>query len=512
MRGKPGSLPWLIAHDLTLNWRRFIAMFARLSPRATWLVLAACVLALHLIAWPLAAWLVPMLHESGATSSSAVAALIFSVFAWMIAQGLLATSRTLQERGIGDLLFSSPLPVRLVLAARASATAASSFASVGLLALPVADMGVLLDGRSWLAAYPVLFALSLIGTAAGLAGAIGLFLLLDARRARAAVQLCAALIGGAFLLGAQIVAVLPKGVRTAVTELIAGSKAAALLDAELIGWFSAVAVLIFASAVVLLGGSFLRASLRVAGGSLGGGRGNSRSITFGIGLNRALRRKEWRLLRRDHSIFAQLFLQIIYTVPLTVVLLRGVENIRPVLAIAPAIVVIAAQIAASLAWVTVSGEDAPELIAAAPVLRAQVEFAKVTAIGMPLAVVLALPLTAVALLSPLVALTVGVFAAAASASTALLNLWHPMPGNRRGMLRRHSQSKLMALLEHLMAMLWAIAVVLALIASTWALLPIALANAALFCCGPRRAMPWLAGGVRLPRRGFCRAVSEPRGF
>ena len=29
MRLQAGSLPWLIAHDLTLNWRRFIEMFAR---------------------------------------------------------------------------------------------------------------------------------------------------------------------------------------------------------------------------------------------------------------------------------------------------------------------------------------------------------------------------------------------------------------------------------------------------------------------------------------------------
>ena len=41
MRLQPGSLPWLIAHDLTLNWRRFIEMFARFSPRATWALLVA---------------------------------------------------------------------------------------------------------------------------------------------------------------------------------------------------------------------------------------------------------------------------------------------------------------------------------------------------------------------------------------------------------------------------------------------------------------------------------------
>jgi len=101
-----------------------------------------------------------------------------------------------------------------------------------------------------------------------------------------------------------------------------------------------------------------------------------------------------------------------YTVPLAVVLLRGVDNIPVALAIAPAIVVIAAQITASLAWITVSGEDAPELIAAAPVLRQRVEFAKVTAIGLPVLIVLALPLAGLALLSLYVAVMVALFAVA----------------------------------------------------------------------------------------------------
>ena len=493
MRPQPGSLPWLIAHDLTLNWRRFMEMFARLSPLATWAVLAGGAAVVHLVAWPVAAWLVRLLHEGGATSTSTVAVLVFSVLAWMIAQGLLGTARTLQERGSSDLLFSSPLPVRLVLASRATATAASSFGSVGLLVLPVANMGALLDGPAWLAAYPALLALSLIGTTVGLAAAIGLFLTLEARRARAYAQMCAALAGGAFLLGAQVVAMLPDGLRTAITDRVAGSHAAALLDVALLGWLSVVAVLVFAAGVMLLSQSFLRASLRAAGGTVGteaqrtGRRHFSR---FGASLGRTLRRKEWRLLRRDHNVFAQLSLQIIYTVPLAVVLLRGVDNIPLALAIAPAIVVIAAQISASLAWITVSGEDAPELIAAAPVLRERVELAKVTAIGLPVLVILALPLAGLALLSPYVAVMVALFAAAASISTALLNLWHPMPGNRRGMLRRHSQSKIMALLEHLMAMLWAIAIVLAVVHSAWALVPIGLANVVLFCCSPPRRKSW----------------------
>ena len=188
-----------------------------------------------------------------------------------------------------------------------------------------------------------------------------------------------------------------------------------------------------------------------------------RASQFGAGVGRTLRRKEWRLLTRDPNLFSQLSLQIIYTVPLAVVLVRGLENIPLAAALAPAVVVIAAQIAASLTWIAVSGEDAPELIAAAPVGRAEVELAKITSIAVPVLVILALPFAGLLYLSPHVGMLVLLFSAGASASTALLNLWHPMPGNRRGMLRRHSQSKLMALLEHLMAMLWAIAIVFAVI-------------------------------------------------
>ena len=28
---RPGSLPWLVAHDLRLSWRRFTALFKNMS-------------------------------------------------------------------------------------------------------------------------------------------------------------------------------------------------------------------------------------------------------------------------------------------------------------------------------------------------------------------------------------------------------------------------------------------------------------------------------------------------
>jgi hypothetical protein len=102
--------------------------------------------------------------------------------------------------------------------------------------------------------------------------------------------------------------------------------------------------------------------------------------------------------------------------------------------------------------------------------------AKLTAVAFPVLLLLSLPIAGLALVASWIdALVVLAFAVAAGMSTGLLNFWHPMPGNRRGMLRRHSQSKLVAMLEHGLAMLWAFAVVLGLLGTSLVLVPLGLA-------------------------------------
>jgi ABC-2 type transport system permease protein len=56
MRFIPGSLPWLVAHDLRLSWRRFRGMFRKLSLMATVLLIATAESVFHLIAMPAASW------------------------------------------------------------------------------------------------------------------------------------------------------------------------------------------------------------------------------------------------------------------------------------------------------------------------------------------------------------------------------------------------------------------------------------------------------------------------
>ena len=94
---------------------------------------------------------------------------------------------------------------------------------------------------------------------------------------------------------------------------------------------------------------------------------------------RALRRKEWMLLRRDPWLVSQTLMQMLYLLPPAVLLWRSFEAGGGALnLLVPVLVMAAGQLAGGLAWLTISGEDAPDLVATAPVptrfvLRAKVE-------------------------------------------------------------------------------------------------------------------------------------------
>lgn len=515
----PGSFLWLARNDVRLNWRRFAGMLGEASRVPPQAIAAIAIVLAHLIAWPVAKALVPVAdqHFVPGADLRVLAGVLIAMFCWMIAQSLFGAMRTLYDRGDLDLLIGSPLPARRIFAAKAAAIAASTAGSIAILVLPVANIGALIGRPQWLCAYPVLTALALIATGVAVLVAIGLFFLCGARRARLIMQLTGAAIGGGFVLGAQIVLLLPEAPREAVINwlsLAVGPDsllgpvlqlpvAALLGDRAAIAWLLLAACGIFAGAALLLADRFAKASLAAAGHSASRSAAASytRQRRFRTHPGPALRRKEWRLLLRDPGLFAQVSLQIIYTLPMVLVLVKS-NTIPAAIAIAPSLVVIVAQVAASLAWITVSGEDAPELVASAPVMPAAVDAAKLGAIAVSVAVLLAGPAAILALVSPKAALMAVGLGAGASLSTALLNIWHPMPGNRRGMLRRHSQSKLLALIEHVIAMLWAVAVVLALMGSSTFAVPVVLALAvlALAVPGSRERLAAVAGWLRRAAR------------
>jgi ABC-2 type transport system permease protein len=221
-------------------------------------------------------------------------------------------------------------------------------------------------------------------------------------------------------------------------------------------WLSCGLVAILA-AVAFCGSKVLTTVANVAGSSLNE-ETNRQTRPFHGGVAFTLRRKERKLIARDPWLLSQILLQVVYVLPISVVLWRrgGVTGSVEV-AVAPSIVVIAAQLSGSLAWVTISGEDAPELLASAPVTRKAVDVQKLGAIALPIGLFLALPTLALVYFSPRGAIFAAGFAAAAGASTALLNFWRQAPAKRTMVLRRHSQSRLVAMLELVLTLIWAVA-------------------------------------------------------
>ena len=80
-----------------------------------------------------------------------------------------------------------------------------------------------------------------------------------------------------------------------------------------------------------------------------------------------MRWKEFLLLRRDPWLVSQTLMQLLYLVPPGLMLWRSfADRSTAMVLIAPVLVMAAGQLAGGLAWLTISGEDAADLVATAP--------------------------------------------------------------------------------------------------------------------------------------------------
>ncbi len=84
-------------------------------------------------------------------------------------------------------------------------------------------------------------------------------------------------------------------------------------------------------------------------------------------------RKEWLLLWRDPWLASQTLMQLLYLIPPALMLWRFYGHDQGALIVlVPVLTMAAGQLAGGLAWLAVSGEDAPDLIATAPIAMARV--------------------------------------------------------------------------------------------------------------------------------------------
>jgi ABC-2 type transport system permease protein len=141
-----------VLHDLRLTVRGLASMFGAAAPSRLGIVIALLFVALHIAAWPVAGWLGGI--EDGPDGAARIAMILAGgsvlVVPWTVAQSMTALTRTMFGRSDLELILSSPVNVRSLLAARAFSIAIDAVASIGVLVAPLADVAAMRGHPHWL--------------------------------------------------------------------------------------------------------------------------------------------------------------------------------------------------------------------------------------------------------------------------------------------------------------------------------------------------------------------------
>jgi ABC-2 type transport system permease protein len=511
----PGSILWLLAHEMRIYWRNFRAGRAGKGARglislivvATMLlgggVLAA--LGLHDIEVP-----INPISISLAALGSAV------VFTLMLSQTLSASSEALYDRGDLDLLFSSPIGPAKVLFVRSLGVAGGVITVFLLMVTPLLGPSVIYGHPGWIGVFGVLGALALASTAVGLLLAMALFALIGPRRTRTVAQVLAALVGAAFFLVSQTRTILgAQKSNSLFAEITRQAQEGRLHPAPIVGLplramlgeplpllaLLAGSAALFALAALTLGRRFSDAAAATQGKTgakpAKATRGGARRA-FAAGPFLATLRKELLLIGRDAALLSQVLLRVLYLIPTALLLSRNaVHGAGPALAGGAGVVAfLAGQVAGSLAWITLSAEEAPDLLAVSPARIHTLRRAKIAAALIPVALFLVLPIAALTWFLPAAGAWTALGAALAAWSSGLINIWHQRPGKRSDFKRRGGSSWMATIAEMLVSALVAGATGIAVAGLwPWALIPLGLAGAALLSL--RRSDAQIARNLRL---------------
>jgi ABC-2 type transport system permease protein len=489
--GRPGTALWLLGHELRLGWRRIGARRGkrRWAGAATlWLTIGVpVILTLLSIPMGLALARVPQIPIVPLATVSAIM-LLAVIFTLMLSQTLAAAVDALYERNDLDLLFSSPMQPRHVMTVRFLGVALSVFSFFGyFLAGPLIVVGVM-GHPGWMATLPVIFAVALAASGAGLLIAASLFRVIGPRRTRTIAQVLAALIGAAFFLMAQARNILgEKSSNSLFSDLAKRAEDPSFHPPPGFDWplraligdplpllaVLAIGVGVFWLANAWLGPRFAADAAAAAGAGAQGGRKGGVVKAFASGPFAATLRKEWRLLARDPALITQVLIRVLYLLPLGFLALRqaAVQNDLVLPGIAAALSLMSSQVAGSLAWITISAEDAPDLLACAPAEISLVRRGKLAAAVLPVAVLLAPFLLPLVVMSPLVGVAAIAGCAYTVVATALLNLWWQRPAKRAEFRNRRRASWFVTLAELIVGLLIAAATGLFAAGLIWGLIP-----------------------------------------
>lgn len=457
----PSALSRFTRHELTLTWRDWSWLFSGRRNRSTRRALVGIFVftaVLHLIAYLV---LSPYFADGGTLDQTAMAVIMVSIalsFTMMLSQSLESVTRAFYARDDLDLILSSPAPSRDLFLVRIAMMGLMSWTMSVLMIAPFINVAAVLDGPPWLAGYPVMLAVSLLATGLAVLVTLGLFRGVGAKRTRLIAQITAAVIGATFLIGLQIVAIISYGSMSRFSLFNPDFIAANAPAADSAFWLPAAAVTgAVGPLIIILSGAVLFFAAAAYTGAIQFRRiviaalGVSEETKRQSGAHRAFRmrstgaalvHKELKLIARDPWLISQTLMQVLYLLPPAVMLwISFGEDIRISAIIAPVIVMAIGQLAGGLAWLTISGEDAPDLIATAPVSGSARLWAKVRAVLVIVSIAVAPLAAGLALISLWGALVTFCGALIAASCAILVQLWFRAQAKRAMFRRRQVASK-----------------------------------------------------------------------
>ena len=489
------TLSWFAAHEVRLAWRDWAAMMAGGRTTREKLVTGIVLVFVAGLHWLAYAILAPVMKRGVGVDTQTLivlSATLLTTFSMMLSQAIEHVTRAFYARADLDLILSSPAPARHLFAIRIVSIAATGALMTALLAAPFINMAAFIDGPRWFAAYGVVAAMSAFATALSLAAAMVLFRTLGPKRTRSIAQVVAAIVGAALLIAIQAVAVMTYGNLSRLAVLHSPELLAMVPGPESVVWIPARAMLadagsafwLFAGAIAALtlsiqhySGRFAGQAIAAAGVSEHGEEKTTKLRAFRAhSCLTALRAKEWALLARDPWLLSQSLMQVLYLIPPALLLWRDMGSAEQVhVILAPVLVMAFGQLAGGLSWLAISGEDAPDLVATAPLTAKALTHAKVEAVLVVIAAGSAPFILAMAFASPWGAAMTALGIALSGAAAIIIQLWFRSTAKRSQFRRRQSASKWATFSEAFSSIFWAGAAGFAAAQSWFAIFFVALA-------------------------------------
>jgi ABC-2 type transport system permease protein len=482
-----GTIAWFARHESRLAWRDGLSMMTaggRWRKRTVLIALVVFLAAMHLLALSMVGRFADISPDAGKATLLMITGCALLSWSLMVSQAMESVTRAFYARADLDLILSSPAAARKVFAVRIATMALSIVVMALLLAAPFINVLAAGGGVRWLGAYGVVVAMGALAAALALALTVALFRTIGPRRTRLVAQVVAAVIGAAFIISLQVAAILSSDTLSRFSVLESDTAVALAPDADSIVWWPARAILgdlgalaaVLGTSLVLLAAAILLFSKRfgehtIAAIGVANVERQRAAPPYVFRLSsptRMLRRKEWTLLLRDPWLVSQSLMQVLYLLPPALLLWRSFgEGDSALVLMVPVLVMAAGQLAGGLAWLAISGEDAPDLGATAPVPARQIIRAKIEAVMGAIALVFAPMVVWLAVVAPLhaVVATAGILIAAGTATA--IQLWFRAQAKRSHFRRRQTSSRVATFAEAFSSITWAATAGLAAAGSWW---------------------------------------------